>query len=612
MCGILGQLNRGRAVNKDSFTCMLDSLSKRGPDAWGINSFNSDTVYLGHRRLSIIDLSDQGVQPMTNEDGTIWLTFNGEIYNYRPLKKELIDLGHVFKSNTDSEVIIHSFEEWGEGCVKKFRGVFSFGIYDMKSNSLFLARDHVGVKPLYYFNNNETFIFSSEPKAILGWAGFKREIDRSALSLYLSYGNLPGEYSIYNGIKKLLPGHSMLIVNGKIERITQYWKLNYQPQIFNEKEALSLLTAKLEECIELQTVSDVPVGILLSGGIDSTIITSYLIGVLPYTPSTFNIGFDATESDESQFAQLIAKTYNTNHYHEEINSSLAFSQLDELVEIFDEPFHMNGLFPYLALSKLVKKQGYKVVMGGDGADEIFAGYLWYDRFRDYSRKTFKNKIKERLGLTTYLSDKDLQQYATYNGFLFEVLQKELTGSFSSSNVYSVLAKHWYSEYESTLAGQFLDFNCFMPDHCLTKVDRVSMAQGVEVRVPFLDIELIDLVFKIDHKINYKYNHRKWLLKKSMENYLPDAMDKTRKKGFSSPLQKWLYSGGLSVAGCELLNDGSLVQRGVIDRDKLIANYLRLDASKQLLLIGLELWSRRWMENEKNPAQLMNLSEMQFN
>jgi asparagine synthase (glutamine-hydrolysing) len=577
---------------------MLNTLSHRGPDVSRFISLNEDRILLGHTRLSIIDLTENATQPMTNEDSSVWLTFNGEIYNYIELGKELRALGHNFKSNTDSEVIIHAYEEWGKDCVNKLRGIFAFGVFDIKKNSLFLARDHVGVKPLYYLYNNKTLIFSSEIKAILSWTEYNREIDYNGLSYYLAYGNVSGDTSIFKGIKKLSPGHTLFYNSFGNIKIENYWKLTYKPSILCEHEALFLVKEKLEECIKIQTVSDVPLGVLLSGGVDSTIITSLLSKSFQGDLTTFNVGFDSKESDESEYARLVANEYNTKHYHHQINAQIALGMLNDLIEIFDEPFHLNGIFPYYALSKLVNSKGYKVVIGGDGADEVFAGYLWYDRFRDYRKNKPLNKVKSLFGLSRTLNHKDLQQFASYNGFMFNVLQKELNSHYNPYSIYKPLETYWHPEYGEALAGQFLDFNTFLPDHGLTKVDRVSMSQGIEVRVPFLDYELIDLVFSIDHSIVYKFNQRKWLLKNAMEKHLPKGFDQNRKKGFSSPLNKWL-KGSINKNGYNLLRDGSLVQRGILKGDGIKVNYHKMGVYNQLLLVGLELWSRRWLENDIN-------------
>lgn len=601
MCGILGQINFRNSINKENFKLMLNSLIHRGPDGFGIEVFEDGKVCIGHRRLSIIDLSDRAKQPISNEDGSLWLTFNGEIYNYKSLRKELINKGHQFKSDTDSEVIIHGYEEWGKDCLNRLRGIFSFGIFDQNKQEVFLARDHAGVKPLYYYQNENVFLFSSEPRAFLKCDSFKKELNKEALHLYLGYGNVPGLHSIFKGVRKLLPAHYLLLpINSDSPKVVNYWELKYQPKISNEEEAIFLIKSKIEESIQIQTISDVPVGSLLSGGIDSTIITSYLAQKLPYSLSTFSIGFDEKYSDESQYAKFIADSFQTDHNHQEINAGIANSNLAELININEEPFHYNGLFPYLSLAKLVNNKGHKVVLGGDGADELFAGYNWYDDFSNwynqFAKPTYRQKIA-RIWRGEVLNRKDpVSKYSQYNSFLSPKLRDELFGFDDNEVITNVISPYWNQDYSPVLNAQIIDFHCFMPDHCLVKVDKVSMAKGLEVRVPFLDIELIKLVFSIDENLIYHKGERKSLLKKAMKDYFPENMQLNRKKGFSSPLDKWNEE-ILGINALAILKNGALAQYDIIKVEGLIRCFNKLNSSDLLLLVGLEFWFKKWMVME---------------
>jgi asparagine synthase (glutamine-hydrolysing) len=603
MCGIIGQVNIEGPIDKPVFERMLKALVHRGPDGSGMKFFNDSKAALGHTRLSIIDLSDAGSQPMTNEDGSIWLTFNGEIYNYVELRKELQKKNHVFKSSSDSEVIIHAYEEWGIDCVKRFRGIFAFGIYDCCRHFLFIARDHVGVKPLYYTLSQDKFVFASEPRALITDPKYNISINQEAFSLYLAYGNVPSEHCIYSGIKKLLPGHSILLRGGKIT-VSKYWKLNYNPIIKNGNEASEVIKEKIVDSVISQAISDVPIGTLLSGGIDSTIITSILADNTTVPLPTFTIGFQEQESDERSYAKFVSDNYLTHHHEEVLTYTSACSLLPSIVNAFDEPFHLNGLFPFYCVSQLVKNNKIKVVLGGDGADELFAGYLWYEQFQKILDSTKRTGFFESLK-TLMVGDKIKSQYVNtffkYSGYLKnrphkDVLGRQMTNYGDTVNINDVLEKHWRTDYPSVLAAQVTDFNCFMVDHCLTKVDRSSMSCGVEVRVPFLDIELVNLIFSIDHKIIFNKNERKSLLKKAMNDHLPAVMDKNRKKGFSSPMDSWLKQ-GLSNIGKEFLFNGSLCQRGFINPDNLFQLFDSFNYSNQLMLISAELWSRRWIEND---------------
>jgi len=602
MCGIAGIWASSRLIDPKNFDKMIDSLARRGPDGRGVKVLDEGRLYLGHRRLSIIDLSDAGSQPMTNEDGSVWLTFNGEIYNYVGLREKLINYGHEFRSKTDSETIIHAYEEWGYDCVKHLRGIFAFAIYDTRQRSLFLARDHVGVKPLYYHQGTDGFIFASQPRAILEADGFIRKIDPQAFSLYLAYGNIPAASCVYDGINKLLPGHWLVLKDGHVT-VRQYWHLQYKPVLFDFDEAVRDVRTKVEDAVHAQSVSDVPVGTLLSGGVDSTIVTA-LEARNKKNVSTFTIGFDEEESDERHYARFTANALGTRHHEQILTYSDAIQLLPEIIEAYDEPFHLNGLFPFYALSSLVQSSGIKVVLGGDGADELFAGYLWYERFQEAmeskSSQQFPHGLLSRLGLIKSTGPRPIEEFFRYNGFLDESTQQALLGKSWQrkycNDIYGTLSSHWEPEQPPVLAAQLLDFNCFLVDHCLTKVDRASMACGVEVRVPFLDIELVELVFSIDHNLVYQNRERKVLLKNALRGALPTGMDSNRKKGFSSPLGLWLQN-GLAIAGKDLLLNGSLCASGIFETDKLQTQYPKMNPGAQMLLIGAELWYRCWFEND---------------
>ena len=602
MCGILGQVSWNKPIVIDVFERMLLTLKQRGPDGAGIQNLDNSYAMLGHTRLSIIDLSNAGKQPMSNEDGSVWLTFNGEIYNFRALRDELEKKGHIFKSNTDSESILHAYEEWGVACVNRLRGIFAFGIYDCRNRSLFMARDPIGVKPLFYHTCTDGFIFASQPRAILEASNFKKSVDHKALSFYLAYGNVPAEHCIYSSIKKLKPGHWLLLQDGQIT-VRQYWTLNYKPVIKDFKEARNVIRNKIEDCIKAQSVSDVSIGTLLSGGVDSTIITSLLASQGGSEFPTFTVGFNEQESDERQFARLVAEAFNTRHRERLLTYPIACSLIQEIVEAYDEPFHFNGLFPYYALSQLVQSEKIKVVLGGDGADELFAGYLWYEHFlKEWNCPDDKNWLSEALLFLSKSSKKipkAVEVFFRYNGYLNPTVQKKLAGflikDIDFTDIYQPLAQHWNADYSPVLAAQMMDFNCFLVDHCLTKVDRASMACGVEVRVPFLDVELVDLIFSIDHELIFHANHRKTLLKQAMAHALPTQLDIRRKKGFSSPVNFWLEQ-GLASAGEPLLINGGLCSYGYLNPKAIRMYYSRLRPSDQLLLISVELWFLRWIEN----------------
>ena len=603
MCGIVGYLHQKKTIAHDVFDRMVSTLSQRGPDGQGTVFLEGERVALGHRRLSIIDLSDAGEQPMTNEDGSVWLTFNGEIYNYQSLRRRLEQRGHVFQSDSDSETLIHAYEEWREECIRHLQGIFAFGLFDCRNNILLLARDHFGVKPLYYFSNGERFIFASQPKAILAADDFQAEIDRKAFSLYLGYGNVPSEFSIYKGIKKLLPGHLMILRDGR-QTVNKYWTLEYRPVINDLATAEEVVQEKVRKSILSQTVSDVPVGTLLSGGVDSTIVTSLLAAQYGPNLSTFSIGFREEVSDERQYARIVAEMFQTSHHEYLLTYEEACRTIPSIIEAYDEPFHLNGLFPYYALSRFVKSNDIKVVLGGDGADEIFAGYLWYEQFmHDCQPKTRHAGLFEYI--VSFISASNLERtdsarlFFGYNGFLTPPEQEKILGpefdnaDFEHSGLYQVLEKYWKPDFNPVLGAQILDINVFLADHCLPKVDRASMACGVEVRVPFLDVELAETIFSINHGLVFQRQERKSLLKRAMHKSFPDGMNVNRKKGFSSPMGQWLLN-GLASAGYSLVLNGGLCQSGLLNTPYLSDHFLSMDVGKQLLLISAELWFQRWI------------------
>jgi asparagine synthase (glutamine-hydrolysing) len=603
MCGIVGLWTARAPVNVDRFGPMLDSLAARGPDGHGIRVLDDGSLLLGHRRLSIIDLSEAGSQPMTNEDGTIWLTFNGEIYNYRKLRGELERKGHCFRSQSDSEVIIHAYEEWGVDCVLRFRGIFAFGIYDTRQRALFLARDHVGVKPLYYLAQPNQFVFASLARAILAAPGFRLQIDRSAFALYLGYGNVPGDACIFEGVRKLPPAHWLFLKDGKVE-VQRYWKLAYNPLIKDQVEAESLVRSRVEEAVRSQLVSDVPLGVLLSGGIDSTLITALSLRHSQIGLSTFNLGFDERASDESAFAQLVADHFQTNHLWRRLTYESACETLGSLVEAVDEPFDLNGLFPYYNLAKLVRTHDVKVALGGDGADEVFGGYTWYEAFQAALNRKARFPGGRLLEILTQRHARNVvlgpHVFFRYNGFFDNRQQCALLGLCPAAgreeSVYRVLDKFWDGDKPTVLAAQIMDFNCFLVDHCLTKVDRASMAHGLEVRVPFLDVDLLESVFSIDHSLVFHEGRRKAVLKRAMAGWLPPGMDVERKKGFSSPITDWLAK-GLGAVGKSYLIDGALVGNGLIKGRRLASTFKMLRPRMQLALISAELWCRRWVHDD---------------
>lgn len=610
MCGILGVLQTNIEIKRSLFNRMLDTLAHRGPDGHGIKGIDNDRVLLGHRRLAIIDLSPAGAQPMSNEDGTVWITFNGEIYNYRELRNELLKSGHSFRSDSDTEVIVHAWEEWGRACVDRLRGIFAFGLWDDHGKELFLARDHLGVKPLYYSQYAGRFTFASQPCAILADDAFPKEIDATGLRDYFAFGYVPRERCAFSGMHKLPAGHWLTLKDGRI-KTHDYWHVKYCPTHFGVQEAVENIRSKLVEAVDIQLVSDVPVGCFLSGGIDSSLLVA--IACRNIKLRTFTIGFNEADNDERIYANKIATQFSTVHHERVLDRPRVQNVLRNVTEYFDEPFDPNGPMPFMEVARLARLHETVVVLGGDGADELFMGYLRYDDFDSppqwssrYRRRFWRWLRHQGLFGCRDISSGDLERYFRYEGCCSDQEQGNfLTSKFLSQaegNALDTLRPYFKSDQPALLSAQLADMNHYLVDHILCKVDRAAMAYGVEARVPLLDVELVQAAFSIPIAINYSHAERKSLFKKAAKSFLDQETLTSRKKGFSSPLASWLDP-ELRTWGSRLIDDGVLIRRGVVRPDwahKLSADDQMNDWTQLRtwwLLLTAELWSRRWIECE---------------
>ncbi|MFX1453250.1 MAG: asparagine synthase (glutamine-hydrolyzing) [Promethearchaeota archaeon] len=614
MCGIIGEISREISIEK--FIQMRDTLIHRGPDDEGIYLNESRNVALGHRRLSIIDLSSAGKQPMKNENGTIWIIFNGEIYNFKSIREELINLNHKFSSETDTEVIIHGYEEWGIDVLQKLNGMFAFGIWDENKNIMFLARDRIGIKPLYYYKNDDKFIFASELKAIVKDKDVKRIINPEALKYYFMFGYIPSPYSIWNNIYKLPPAHYLIYQNGKFT-IKKYWYLKIRDEFNEEKEIVDHIYSALSESINLRFISDVPLATLLSGGIDSSVVTS--IGAkLKDDLNSFSIGFEPERFSELKYAKLVAKMYKIKNETAILSSRNISNHLEKILYYYDEPFGISGIFPTFLLMDLIPKN-IKVVLSGDGGDEIFGGYLWYPKyFKFYKYRHFRtlfkllfkftskilNFVKIRLikrilnFLHDYFQKLSLNDLELFNNvsdlyFQFNDLKKLFTKDYfriiSNENFMRKYVNHGLKTIKDL---QKLDIYTFLVDHVLVKVDRASMANSIEVRVPFLDHNIVEYVMSINHKLIYKNREKKYLLKKLAQSLLPSEIINKKKKGFSAPLDKL----GFITKNAEILKNPLIVKDGIVNKkyiEEILNSPFRIVRHKIWLLILFELWYRKW-------------------
>lgn len=613
MCGIIGEISSER-IDVEKFIQMRDELRHRGPDDAGLYVNEKGNVALGHRRLSIIDLTSSGRQPMTNEDNNLWLTFNGEIYNYRELREELIK-SHEFKSKTDSEVVIHAYEQWGVDSLKKLRGMFAFAIWDEKTNKLVLARDRIGIKPLYYYFDDNRFIFSSELKGIVKDKKVRRKINPTALKYYFIYRYIPAPYSIWQGIYKLPPAHYLIYENNKYS-IKRYWDLKLENNAPNESLIAKDIQKLLEDSINHHLISDVPVGVLLSGGLDSSMVTA-IGSKVKEDLLTFSIGFEPQEYSELQYSRLVANKFKTKSTEKILSSPKIPQLLEKILYYYDEPLGDSSVFPTFLLMETVSNE-VKVALSGDGGDETFAGYNWYSDFDYYNRfDIFSWLFKRAYSVISKLSDKfdnellkilkyrfkrfsvdGLERYRMVMAPRFEESEiKELFSNdyYEKINADNIIEKYAKSNPMTVKDLQLLDLHTFLVDDILVKVDRASMANSLEVRVPFLDHHIVEYVMSLDSKVIFKNKEKKYLLKKIAASLLPPDIIHRKKKGFSAPIDKL----GLIDDNIHVLRNSYAVKDGILKQEfinKLIHFRNSTDRAKLWLLILFELWYRKWRIN----------------
>jgi asparagine synthase (glutamine-hydrolysing) len=565
MCGICGIYNfgNGKPVDSTVLNKMTDVLIHRGPDDEGF--YISDFIGLGHRRLRIVDI-ESGHQPIFNEDESICIVFNGEIYNFIELRDLMIKKGHIFKTNSDTEVIVHLYEEVGEDCVTMLRGMFAFAIWDEKQQKLLLARDRLGKKPLYYSLNDTKFIFGSEIKSILQYPGFPREIDLEALSDYFSFLYIPGPKTIFKEIKKLLPGHYFVCTPQRIQE-KRYWDIEFVnsysgSETFFERKLRELF----EEAVKIRLISDVPLGAFLSGGIDSSSVVAIMANIIYKPVITTSIGFEEEKFNELSYAKIIADRFKTKHYEYVVKPD-AVRILEKLAWYFDEPFADSSAVPTYYLSK-VSREKITVALSGDGGDENFAGYrrYYYDRLENQLRSFFPVSFRRYfIGGIGWLYPKAdwLPQVLRAKTLLTNLSLSPLEGYFNTMSAFTSAMKNKLFSYEvrKLLKGynslsvfenyfnkantddplsriQYLDIKTYLVDDILTKVDRASMANSLEVRSPLLDHELVEFVASIPSHLKLKGREGKYIFKQSLNEILPEDIFKRKKMGFSIPLDRW--------------------------------------------------------------------------
>ncbi len=632
MCGICGivKTDNGNPITPSLIAAMCETLVHRGPDDQGIHT--EKDVGLGARRLSIIDL-EKGHQPLSNENGDIWISHNGEVYNFPDLREELLSRGHTFQSKTDTETIVHSYEEWGEDFVHKLRGMFAFALWDGRKEKLMLVRDRLGIKPLYYtLLEDRTLVFGSELKAILAHPGIKRSLDPEALNLYLTLEYIPAPFSIFKNISKLPAGCQLIYSKGQIH-LRKYWDLEPQemPSSKIAKSRLNSLMdelfALLKESVRLRLISDVPLGAFLSGGIDSSSIVGMMheLGTSPI--NTFSIGFEDSSYDELQHARRVAEKFQTNH-EEFILRPKALELAHKLIHHLDEPLGDFSIFPTFLISKMARSK-VKVILSGDGGDELFGGYEHYQAqkishppipflFRrilnpliqtippSQKKKGVWNKIRRfgqgfehdpghrHLRWMIFLSENNKRSLFTPE------LQENLNGIrplyrslpfkdlFPSSDRFDRLNREYY-----------IDLRAYLADDILVKVDRMSMATSLETRVPILDHKIVEFAYSLPGDLKLHGFATKWILKKTMERLLPHQNIYRKKEGFSIPIKHWLRT-DLKDLLCDYLN-AQRIQNGGLFRyefiEKMIDRHFkqRENFSHQLwALLVFEIWREHYL------------------
>jgi asparagine synthase (glutamine-hydrolysing) len=626
MCGICGKLNfdRDERVPQSLLKAMADSILHRGPDDDGY--YASGQIGLGFRRLSIIDLAG-GHQPLSNEDGTIWIVFNGEIYNFQELREGLLKKGHTFRTKTDTEVIVHLYEEYGEAGIESLRGMFAFAIWDQNQKKLLLARDRIGIKPLYYGLTPHSLVFGSEMKAILRDPEVKREILPSTIDRFLTFGYVPGEETLLRGIYKLPPGSFMIVKNGKTE-IKQYWDLHFSSSSVTLKDAEGQLLEILEESVRLHMISDVPVGFLLSGGVDSTAMLSLASRMTDRPISSYTVGFaNSGVADERPFARLAAEKYGSEHHDISISSKEFADFLPQYVWHMEEPVCEPPAVALYYVSKLARNY-VKVLISGEGGDEAFAGYqnyramLWIERIKRVAgplkgalSKTLSMLTRvipwERLGKYLPLFDVPFESYyysrtsspfyffnADYKDIYSDNFCDQIDKQHSLLPVSRLLSKNGSEDLVSRML--YVDTKTWLPDDLLVKADKMTMANSLELRVPLLDHKLLEFAATLPSNFKVRGLTTKYIAKRALGKQIPAEIIERKKVGFPVPYENWLRS-DLRDFIHDVLLDRETLGRGYFKKstiEKLLRDNLEsgTHAKDIFSLLVLELWHRQFLGN----------------
>ncbi len=614
MCGICGYVSQKGAAGVEAIGPMLDAIAHRGPDDSGRLAFAGPVAHavLGSRRLSIIDLSERGRQPLTNEDGTVALLHNGEIYNFAELRSELEARGHTFSSRTDSEVLVHLFEEEGPAMLSRLNGMFGLAVYDSKKGLLFLARDRLGIKPLYYATTRDGgLVFASEIKSLLVHPAIDARLDTKALFHHLTLRYLPGPMTLFSGINKLPPGHFLLWENGRA-RIEEYWDIDPVARGV-DGDPVSGLFGLMESAVRMRLMADVPVGVFLSGGLDSSFVLG-MMNRLGHRPlEAFTVGMDEAGYSEVPFAQKVAAHFGLAHHTVRVGFKEMFDAVPEVVRHLDEPIADPAAVPLYFVARLAREKGFIVLLSGEGADELFAGYSYGRLLKKRPllpilqalNRDFLHRLNEKLLLSGKL--RLLEQVAHI------LKSRTATLVFTNREKSALLRKGLFRGIEPTetlFAGLdarastasplnrmlYVDTKTWLPEDLLMKADKTTMAHGIELRVPFLDHRVVQFAFRLPDSLKLRSGDTKWLVKEAAAKMLPEEIVKRPKMGFPVPIAKWFRGEGLNVVRDELLGAGSGLS-GLFDQERIrwiieAHGSGRLDLSQQLFLLYT---FKKWLE-----------------
>lgn len=629
MCGICGKMefDRSALVERELIGSMLHTIRHRGPDDEGI--YLSTQVGLGHRRLSIIDLQ-AGHQPLSNEDGTVWVVFNGEIYNYQELRSFLVAKGHIFRTESDTEVIVHLYEELGQDCFSRLRGMFAIALWDNGRRLLLLARDRVGIKPLYYFVGNTFLSFGSEIKAILADPEVTREIDPGMIDRFLTFLYMPGEETLLKNIFKVPPGAFLVLRDGRTS-IQRYWDLNFDRPVnpLSFKDAEKELAALLDETVRLHMISDVPVGFLLSGGVDSTAMLSFAVGKTDKPISTYTIGFQQSGlADERPYARLAAKRFKTEH-HEMTITARDFSEfLPKYIWHMEEPVCEPPAIALYYVSKMASEH-VKVLISGEGGDEAFAGYPeyrnfgWLETLKSVTAPltgavsaaiNIAGRISRSQRLARYapLMNRPLEDYYySRTASPFTLFNRDISRIYSPAFLPQVSKSRSLEGVRNCFAAMqgkdrldkmlYVDTKTWLPDDLLLKADKMTMANSVELRVPLLDHKVLEFAAALPSDFKVRGTSQKHLLKRALRDRVPREVLDRKKAGFPVPYKSWIGN-ELRSTVYDVLIDRTTTNRGYFER-RAVEKVLHENASsgeysKEVFsLLALELWHRAFVDKQ---------------